>query len=42
MRNLLYPMTRAVYGKNIREPYASEFAISGRLATDFLSQGELG
>jgi len=36
MRNLLYPMTRAVYGYAIREPYASEFAISGRLATDFL------
>jgi glucosylglycerate synthase len=37
MRNVLYPMTRAVYGYGIREPYASEFAISGRLATDFLS-----
>ena len=36
MRNLLYPMTRAVYGYGVREPYASEFAISGRLATDFL------
>jgi hypothetical protein len=36
MRNLLYPMTRAVYGYGIREPYASEFAISGHLATDFL------
>jgi glucosylglycerate synthase len=38
MRNLLYPMTRAIYGYEIREPYASEFAISGRLATDFLSK----
>ena len=38
MRNLLYPMTRAIYGYGIREPYASEFAISGRLATDFLAQ----
>jgi hypothetical protein len=37
MRNLLYPMTRAIYGQRIREPYASEFAISGRLATDFLA-----
>jgi hypothetical protein len=36
MRNLLYPMTRAIYGCAIREPYASEFAVSGRLATDFL------
>lgn len=38
MRNLLYPMTRALYGYGVREPYASEFAISGRLATDFLTQ----
>jgi len=38
MRNLLYPMTRAIYGHRIREPYASEFAISGRLATDFLDK----
>jgi hypothetical protein len=37
IRNLLYPMTRAVYGSRVREPYAAEFAISGRLATDFLS-----
>jgi len=37
MRNLLYPMTRAIYGLRVREPYASEFAISGRLAADFLS-----
>jgi hypothetical protein len=38
MRNLLYPMTRAIYGYRVREPYASEFAISGRLATDFLTK----
>lgn len=37
MRNLLYPMTRALYGFALREPYAPEFAISGRLSTDFLS-----
>jgi hypothetical protein len=30
-------MTRAIYGYRVREPYSSEFAISGRLATDFLS-----
>ena len=38
MRNLLYPMTRAIYGYGIREPYASEFSISSRLATDFLGK----
>ena len=37
LHNLLYPTTRAVYGHRIREPYASEFAISGRLATDFMN-----
>jgi glycosyltransferase involved in cell wall biosynthesis len=37
MRNLLYPMTRAVYGCDLREPFASEFAISSRLASDFLN-----
>lgn len=36
--NLLYPMTRALYGVRIREPYASEFAISGRLGSQFLAQ----
>jgi glucosylglycerate synthase len=38
MRNLLYPVTRAVYGCQVREPFASEFAISGRLATDVLGR----
>ncbi len=38
MRNLLYPLTRAIYGYAIREPYASEFAVSARLATDFLDK----
>ena len=39
VRNVLYPMTRSVYGRRIREPYGSEFAVSGRLATDFLGNG---
>jgi hypothetical protein len=38
MRNLLYPMTRAIYGYGVREPYSTEFAVSSRLATDFLSK----
>jgi len=38
LRNLLYPMTRAMYGLRVYEPYASEFAVSGRLATDVLSK----
>jgi glucosylglycerate synthase len=39
VRNLLYPMTRSIYGCRLREPYGSEFALSGRLATDFLGDG---
>ena len=38
MRNLLYPMTRSIYGHRVREPYASEFAISGRLVGDFMGR----
>jgi glucosylglycerate synthase len=34
--NLMYPMTRAIYGQRIREPYATEFGFSGNLATEFL------
>ena len=35
VRNLVYPMSRAVYARQIREPYPSEFAFSGRLANQF-------
>jgi glucosylglycerate synthase len=38
LTNLLYPMTRALYGLEIREPYALEFAYSGRLGSQFLAQ----
>jgi glucosylglycerate synthase len=38
MRNVLYPMTRAIYGYQIREPYATDFAVSGRLTSDFLAR----
>ncbi len=38
LRNVVYPMTRAFYGKRVREPYASEFAFSGQLASHFLGQ----
>jgi hypothetical protein len=36
--NLLYPMTRALYGFRIREPYMQDFAFSGGLGGEFLSQ----
>ena len=38
LTNLLYPMTRALYGLKIREPYALEYAFSGRLGSQFLAQ----
>ncbi len=39
VRDLLYPMTRSIYGSRVREPYGSEFALSGRMISDFLSNG---
>ncbi len=38
LTNLLYPMTRALYGLKIREPYALDFGFSGRLGSQFLTQ----
>jgi len=37
-RNLLYPMSRAVFGLRIREMYSDEWGFSGRLATNCLGQ----
>lgn len=37
LTNLLYPMIRALFGQRVREPYAPEFAFSGRLASQFLN-----
>jgi hypothetical protein len=36
VRTLVYPMTRAIYGKRLREPYPTDFAFSGKLATQML------
>ncbi len=36
--NLIYPMTRALYGRRLREPYSPDFACSGRLGSQFLMQ----
>ena len=38
VRNLVYPMVRALYSKCVREPYASEFSFSGRLGSHFFSR----
>jgi hypothetical protein len=36
--NLLYPMTRALYCRPIREPYPSEYSFSGKLASELAGQ----
>ena len=38
VRSLVYPMSRALYAKRVREPYPTEFAFSGRLGSHFLGQ----
>ncbi len=37
-RNLLYPMSRAVFGHRFRELYSDDWAFSGRLAAECLNQ----
>jgi hypothetical protein len=38
IRNLVFPMAKTLYGCTVREPYPSDFAFSGELASQFLSQ----
>jgi hypothetical protein len=38
IRNLVYPMTRAIYKCPVREPYPTDFAFSSALSSRFLSQ----
>ncbi len=36
--SIVYPLTRALYGRRVRRPLGGEFGISGRLASRFLSR----
>jgi hypothetical protein len=36
--SIVYPLTRALYGRELRQPIGGEFGFSGRLAAHFLSQ----
>jgi glycosyltransferase involved in cell wall biosynthesis len=36
--NIVYPLTRALYGKRIRQPIGGDFGFSGRLAKHYLTQ----
>jgi hypothetical protein len=38
VRNLVYPMSRALYSRRVREPYPAEFAFSSRLGSSFLAR----
>ena len=35
---IVYPLTRALFGKRVRQPIGGEFGISGRLAAHYLGQ----
>jgi hypothetical protein len=36
--SIVYPLTRALYGRRVRQPIGGEFGISGRLASHFLKE----
>jgi hypothetical protein len=36
--SIVYPLTRALYGKEVRQPIGGDFGFSGRLAAHFLEQ----
>lgn len=36
--SIVYPMTRALYGKSIRQPIGGEFGFSGKLAAHYLTK----
>ncbi|HDZ62201.1 MAG TPA: glycosyltransferase [Nitrospirae bacterium] len=36
--SIIYPLTRALYGKRIRQPIGGDFAFSGRLASFYLAK----
>jgi glycosyltransferase involved in cell wall biosynthesis len=37
--SIVYPLTRALYGKRVRQPIGGDFGFSGALASHFLAQG---
>ncbi len=39
---IIYPMTRTLYGKSVRQPIGGEFGFSGRLAARVSGEGCLG
>ncbi len=36
--NIVYPLTRALYGQRVRQPIGGDFGMSGRLAAHYLGQ----
>jgi len=41
-KNIAYPMTRMLYGLDVRQPIGGDFGFSGRLAETFLAQNVWG
>ncbi len=39
--SIVYPLTRALYGKCVRQPIGGDFGFSGRLARFYLSKGDV-
>ena len=39
--SIIYPLTRALYGKRIRQPIGGEFGISGKLISHFLKEEQV-
>jgi hypothetical protein len=37
--SIVYPLTRALYGRRVRQPIGGEFGISGRMVSHFLKHG---
>ena len=36
--SIVYPLTRALYGRRVRQPIGGEFGMSGRLASHYLTR----
>jgi len=40
--SIVYPLTRALYGKKVRQPIGGDFGFSGKLASDYLARDVWG
>ena len=40
--SIVYPLTRSLYGREVRQPIGGEFGFSGRLASHYLRRSRSG